>query len=474
MTTAEPTLSALNYHQRQARFSNLIVLAFLGVLVVFTLYRVVAEWTLAQQYKSVAEYRESMDKAQALDRERLQKVAELNFIAGKDANGANLSVKTLAGRGSSRRPASISAAAAWPFPTSERAVPALEAADLHRRYSPFYRDCSVVSSGGKARLQMSDPDEFVSQALAALADKLLAESPDRALDFLCVENPLGRRGDPIPVADEALLPQFAALLRALPTVRANSGSVPTTVCAARKTVVEKLVEILSRDWYPDSPAEPAEYLNPSTCEFSRKFDVDSASLLAKASSLDVKPAERLSSPDALFTIVELAELKDAISASDLRMEMQKLRSQRSEKEVEKTKELKSQIDKLQSDIDKLRQLKPLSVDASESKDRFSLHQFLLSALFVISALTAAVTSSYMARAHSSEVVEIERHLRGAPNGYKAEKNPFSREPKSTVDLAPIKELLAMLKGDESPRRSTSATGKVNHTAGQGASTPGAA
>jgi hypothetical protein len=143
----------------------------------------------------------------------------------------------------------------------------------------------------------------------------------------------------------------------------------------------------------------------------------------------------------LITKSERTELLKKVGLDTLRKQVNAAVATRANGESVSVAQLNTRMKELQSDINRLRSLKALPDGASNVRTQFSLVQFLFSALFVISALTAAVTSAYMARSHLSEVVEIERFLRGAGSEIRQRPNPFMKEPKALADFSKLYEIL---------------------------------
>ncbi|MBK6999287.1 MAG: hypothetical protein IPH35_04700 [Rhodoferax sp.] len=217
-------------------------------------------------------------------------------------------------------------------------------------------------------------------------------------------------------------------------------------------IIDDLIEIVRKGWYPNGAAEVDEYLTNSTCALSSKFLSEASQLVERIQNLSLPVIERVRIGKQLFRQKEVVEFRGSIDVRDIRQLFESAKSRRSEREMEQIKNLKADRDNRQATIDRLKQMKPLSDESSAARDKFSLHQLLLSALFVLSSLAAAVSSSFVARAHSCEVIEIERQLRAPSGHHKIGGNPFSKQPKSLSEVALLGDLRELLKP---PKASTS-------------------
>jgi hypothetical protein len=457
MDEAQTTREALGYHKRQANVANLALLAFFVILVAFTLYRVMAEWNLAQQYQTVTEYQQNLEQARNLEQELGRNQRELNFINGRDYRGLAINPRRIP-----RTAASWPTDASTPTPPDSRGQPPTlprslgdstprgEIGDLHQKYSPFFKDCRLEVVDGDVLVRVARPDEFIAQAQAIIALQVLRDDRDGALRSFCSPDPLATLGV-LSSSDEKRLRSFQSAHTRLGSTRAapESTAQRPQACQERRAAAKLLSDMTGEGWFPASTRSIDDYFESGSCTLSREYEDDARVALQTAESLSLPVPAKLGRPGSVYTAEQIRKTYEAIGYRLIQSDLEPLQKGPSEREIARNKDLQAQIAKQRENIEKLRSFRPLSSEDRSTRDTFSLYQLLISALFVFSALTAALTSAYISRSHSFEVVEIERFVR-SPDGPSRGVNPFAKEPKQTFDLTPVRELLALLKREKEP------------------------
>jgi hypothetical protein len=441
-----PALDALNYHRKQAQWANVVLLAFLGVLVVFTLYRVVIELNLDAKLSSVEEYKEAMTRAETKEKELEGVARELNFIRGKDSSGELFTKKTLLSQATEERLADYRASGGGASSFERRLLlerlshestlqPQSEAMGFHRKYSPFFKECRFEKG---AQLDVEKPTAFLASALAQLAEKFIREDAHAALQVLCTKTPMSD-ATRVPDADAVQILSFA---KAMPT---GGTLTERGQCDLLRPLAATLSGLTQASWFPGVGNDGSKYILEANdkCTLTSTFLDDAADVRKIASALEQPILERLKAGSDL--IATESELKTIDNLVKLDQVMAWLGGAQSSEEKATIDRLAARANQLAGEIRDVRDLKVVPDDGKNLRAEFSLVQLLFSALFVVAALTAAVSTAYLSRSHLYEVVEVERYLRCPAYAKTPKINPFSKEPKPVIDLAALKDLVEKAK-----------------------------
>lgn len=449
---------ALAYHQAQVKTANAALILFLVVLVGFTLYRVHIEWTLSQSIRSSEDLERSIEQAKKLEQDRLSKQTTLNFILGRDTQGSPINPRRIrrdAGAVISKRleddaPRDL----VYRSPIFRDAVQARQLAsvnELHNLYSPFFKECTFSEAEGKISVAPQMPLEFLAKAQAEIGLRLLSErniEPDRVF---CA-NELTRGRTTISPAGEAKLKELVNA-----TTLANRGvsgtserkAPPPEVCLAIQAAARQLSEISLEGWYPGIGREPNQYMDPGQCKLNTAFQDDYSQAQQLLSQLNSRLAIKFTDPELPIREGEAQQMRALLDYSALQQILRSASERQSDGELSKIRALQGEAQTIKAAEDKLKSFRPARQDDKSTADSFSLYQLLLGALFVFSALTASLTAAFVSRAHSFEIVEIERFLRWPQEFSKVRPmNPFSKSAGSKAEMPSFHEILGLFKRNQ--------------------------
>lgn len=445
---------ALGYHKDQVKVANFALIAFLLVLVGFTLYRVLIEWRLTESLRSSEEIQRSLDEAKRVDQGLIVKQTLLYFVQGRDSSGNPISPKRIR-RDVGQQPKqedldnvdNILSRQSTTSIRSRLSASRTGVSDVHQQYSPFFKECRFEVKEEKLLIQINLPSEFMSQGQAQLALRVFSESPADIYRLFCESDSLRSR-TLVSQAGEAKLREFQSLHDSLPQDAGGQqrGKSPgSDQCRVAQSVTRVLSELTNSDWYPGFGREAAQYLD-GQCQTNQNYLEDASAALRYVLALRTAPLSRLSDSEAPLRQTEIRDLQSKVDYSALQQLLKDASSKPSEAEKSKIQSLQAEMLKDRGNYERLRNLRPIRQDDKGAAESFSLYQLLLGALFVFSALTAALTAALVSRSHSFEVVEIERYLRSkVDSNMPRATNPFAREPKQSTDMTPIRELLSLLK-----------------------------
>ncbi|MBK6999291.1 MAG: hypothetical protein IPH35_04730 [Rhodoferax sp.] len=165
-------------------------------------------WSLAQQYQAIAEYRQTMEQVEKLEKTNKKLAEEIDFIEGKDEDGSPFTVEDFIPPDDDLGDESASIERFFQQQRRLLRVVGNERISNSRKYSPFGRSCKFSFVGGVVKLGPPMLDSFLPQAMAELGYRILSESPERAIDAFCLTSNIPNASKSITAADEELLKRF--------------------------------------------------------------------------------------------------------------------------------------------------------------------------------------------------------------------------------------------------------------------------
>lgn len=448
--TVESVRRALGYHKIQSAIGTILLFLFFVVLVAFMFMRVHAEREISNQFLEIDQYQAALREAGKLRKSLTDVNAELNFIRGKAENGApftpGASLRT------ARPPFSEEAVGSPKGPdfdddTDDNDVfPSVshpERRSLHENYTVFYGRCVFSQSGDvikvdvRKRTPVFFPEALAKFALSVAAMRNLEDdaevSRDQLLNLFCGLRGLDELLEETEVISEDDVKMVGEIVRLQETLKPDAGRGEKSLenserCKNYRLVLSRIAEISTRSWVPGAFSIDEHREGDATCSvtgMARKYVEFLSNKVAEVKGEAL--GDRLASKTKPLTDTEERKVRASkfVLADRLQKLLDSAASGVSPAEEHRIAELKDYLSRSEKKLKESLTARPITEAGSRAREMFGWHQLLLNSLLVGSTLAATVASAFVSRAHSFEVVEIERFQRGIVEGL-ATQNPFGK------------------------------------------------